>query len=184
MAQTPSIPKTQKAIIAGDNLDFLISSNVPVASLEPDLILIKTVAIGLNPVDTKLIGEGFVTPGVTYGFDCAGTIVAIGANVKRDFKIGDRVCGSADGMNAARPSGGAFAEYVTLHAKLALKIPDALSFQEASSLGTAIASGAMALFWSLKIPASLSSPPEEPLHILVYGGSSSTGTMAIQLIKA
>lgn len=177
------LPSHQKAIIAGDNRDFLISDYVPVAELEPDLILIKSVAIALNPVDTKLVGD-FVTPGVTFGFDCAGIVIAVGSNVTRDIYPGDRVCGSADGMNRDRPSGGAFAEYVTLHSQLALKIPDSMSFEEASALGTAIASGVMALFWSLKIPASLTSPPEERFHVLVYGGSSSTGTMAIQLIKA
>jgi NADPH:quinone reductase-like Zn-dependent oxidoreductase len=177
------LPRTQKAIIAGNDLDFLISSDVPVAELDPELILIKNVAVALNPVDTKLVGD-FVTPGVTFGFDCAGVVVAIGSAVKRNIKPGDRVCGSADGMNRDRPSGGAFAEYVTLHGELALKIPASMSFEEASALGTAIASGCMALFSSLKIPASLTSPPkEEPFHVLVYGGSSTTGTMAIQLIK-
>lgn len=178
-----TIPPTQRAIIAGQDGDFKISNDVLVAELEPHLILIKNVAVALNPVDTKLVGD-FVRPGVMFGFDCAGFVVAVGSAVERDIKPGDRVCGSADGMNHNRPSGGAFAEYVTLHSQLALKIPESLSFEAAAALGTAIASSAMALFWSLQIPASLTTTPEEALHVLVYGGSSSTGTMVIQLIKA
>jgi NADPH:quinone reductase-like Zn-dependent oxidoreductase len=178
-----STPETQRAIIAGEDGNFLISDTAPVPELQPDLILIKNVAVALNPVDTKLVGD-FVKPGCTFGFDCAGVVVAVGSGVQSNIKPGDRVCGSADGMNHNRPSGGAFAEYVVLHSKLVLKIPDALSFEAAAALGTAIASAAMALFWSLRIPASLTAPPSEPFPVLVYGGSSSTGTMMIQLIKA
>jgi NADPH:quinone reductase-like Zn-dependent oxidoreductase len=64
--------------------------------LEPQEILIKTGAVALNPVDTKLIGD-FVTPGVMFGFDCAGTVVAVGSGVTSNVKVGDRVCGSASG---------------------------------------------------------------------------------------
>ncbi|KAM3424168.1 hypothetical protein BST61_g11289 [Cercospora zeina] len=177
------IPRVQRAIIAGDDRDFKISNDVPVPELEPDLILINTAAVALNPVDTKLVGD-FVTPGVTFGFDCAGVVVAVGSNVTRDIKPDDLVCGSADGMNKSRPNGGGFAEYVTLHSKLALKIPHGMSTSDAASLGTAIASASMALFWSLRVPASLTAPPAERHHVLVYGGSSATGTMTIQLVKA
>lgn len=180
---SPRLPATQKAIIAGPDGDFLISSDVPVIALEPDTVIIKTVAVALNPVDTKLVGD-FVTPGVTFGFDCAGIVVAVGSAVTNPLKIGDRVCGSADGMSRLRPLGGAFAEYVSLHGDLALRIPNSMSFEQAAALGTAIASATMALFWSLKIPGSLlEEPAKTPFPVLVYGGSSSTGTMVIQLVK-
>jgi NADPH:quinone reductase-like Zn-dependent oxidoreductase len=99
-------PERQTAIIAGPDHDFLISDDVPVIELEPNTILIKNVAVALNPVDTKLVGD-FVTPGTTFGFDCAGVVIAVGSAVTRDITPGDRVCGSADGMNKLRPQGGA-----------------------------------------------------------------------------
>lgn len=102
----------------------------------------------------------------------------------KDLKVGDRVCGSADGMSKARPLGGAFAEYVSLPGDLALKIPEGMSFETAAALGTALASAGMALFYSLKIPYTLlDKPSEKPFPVLIYGGSSATGTMALQLVK-
>lgn len=175
-------PATQTAIIAGPNGEFQVSHDVPVTPLADDEIIMKTEAVGLNPVDTKLAGP-FITPGAIFGFDCAGVIVAVGRKVDNGLAIGDRVCGSARGMNPDKPLGGAFAEYVMLPADLTLRIPPAMSFAEAASLGTALVSACMALFWTMKIPASLQEPAQKPFAVLVYGGSTATGTMLLQVLK-
>ncbi|KAI1453314.1 putative alcohol dehydrogenase [Annulohypoxylon moriforme] len=179
-----SIPTTQTAVIAGPAGEFLVSNETPVPELKADSILVKVKAVALNPVDTKLVGD-FITPGCIFGFDLAGTVVAIGSDVKKDLKVGDRVCGCASGMNKEKPLAGAFAEYVTLPGDLTLKVPENMSFEDAASMGTAIASASMVLFWSLGMPLSvLDSNSEEPLPtVLVYGGSTSTGTMMLQLLK-
>ncbi|KAL4910007.1 hypothetical protein BDW74DRAFT_46640 [Aspergillus multicolor] len=176
------LPTTQTAIIAGPNGEFQLSDDVPVTPIADDEIIMKTAAVALNPVDTKLIGD-FITPGAIFGFDCAGVIVAVGRNVTSGLAVGDRVCGSARGMNRAKPLGGAFAEYVMLPADLTLRIPEAMSFAEAASLGTALVSACMALFWTMGIPASLQEPAEKPFPVLVYGGSTATGTMLLQVLK-
>ncbi|KAJ6111050.1 alcohol dehydrogenase [Penicillium sp. IBT 16267x] len=182
----PIIPEYQTAIIAGPAGEFLVSSDIKVPSVEPDEILIKTEAVALNPVDTKLVGD-FVTPGVMFGFDCAGTVVAIGSDVTSNIKIGDRVCGSGSGMNKLKPLGGSFAEYSKLLGNMALRVPDYMSISDAASMGTSIASAAMCLFWSLKWPGSLMEGPKEGDEpkppVFVYGGSTSTGTMVLQLLK-
>lgn len=90
------LPQDLTAIIAGPTGDFEISSSLKVPTLEHGEILIKTSAVALNPVDTKMIGP-FVTPGCVFGFDCAGVVVAIGPGVNKALKIGDKVCGSASG---------------------------------------------------------------------------------------
>ncbi|KAI1416425.1 putative alcohol dehydrogenase, partial [Hypoxylon sp. FL1857] len=179
-----SIPSTQTAVIAGPSGEFLVSTETPVPELKPDSIIVKVKAVALNPVDTKLVGD-FITPGCIFGFDCAGVVVAIGSEVKKDLKVGDRVCGCASGMNKEKPLAGAFAEYVSLPGDLTLKIADSMSFEDAASLGTAIASASMVLFWSLGMPLSiLDTKSDEPLPtVLVYGGSTSTGTMMLQLLK-
>lgn len=177
-----TLPTTQTAVIAGPSGDYFVSDNCPVIGVEDETIIIKTGAVALNPVDTKMLGD-FITPGAIFGFDCAGTIVAIGSKVTADIKVGDRVCGSADGMSGQRPLGGAFAQYVSLPGALALKIPDAMTFEEAAALGTGLASAGMALFYSLGLdPKLLEKPTTEPFPVLVYGGASATGTMAIQLL--
>ncbi|KAI0543588.1 putative alcohol dehydrogenase [Xylaria curta] len=185
MASADVVPLTQTAVIAGQSGDFEISNFTPVPSLEPTEILIRTKAVALNPVDAKLVGD-FVTPGCIYGFDCCGEVVAIGKDVRRtDLKIGDRVCGSGSGMNKEKPLYGAFAEYVKFPEKSAFKVSDNMSTEDAAALGTPIASACMVLFWSLGWPLSmLETTPEKPLpKVLVYGGSTSSGTMVLQLLR-
>ncbi|KAL1880366.1 putative secondary metabolism biosynthetic enzyme [Paecilomyces lecythidis] len=176
-------PSTQTAIISVDEAGSLkITDNVPVIDLEPDAVLIHTAALALNPVDTKML-HGFACPGAILGFDFAGTIVAVGSAVMRPLKPGDRVCGSADGMNRNRPSGGAFAEYTSCPASLVVRIPADMPFTDAAGLGTSLASAGLALFRSLQIPGSLERPADRPIYVLINGGSTGTGTMAIQLLR-
>ncbi len=86
-------------------------------------------------------------------------------------------------MNALEPENGAFAQYLRAYPELTIKIPDEMSFEEASSLATGLSTAGLALFKSLRIPASLEEPARDPFFVLVYGGSTATGTIAIQLLK-
>ncbi|KAJ9357617.1 hypothetical protein DTO280E4_3319 [Paecilomyces variotii] len=182
MAPSP-FPSTQTAIIAADSAGSLkIADDVPVIDLEPDAVLIHTAALALNPVDTKML-HGFAYPGAILGFDFAGTVAAVGSAVTRPLQPGDRVCGSADSMNRQRPSGGAFAKYTSCPASLVVKIPADMPFTDAAGLGTSLASAGLALFHSLKLPASLEYPADRPIYVLINGGSTATGTMAIQLLR-
>ena len=179
----PEIPKTQRAIVGSNDHDIVFTDNAPVIEQEDPAIRIKVEAVGLNPVDTKLTGD-FVTPGSIFGFDCAGTVVSIGKGVRHDVKIGDRVCGCANGQDKARPYGGSLCQCAALHGDLFFKIPDNMSFEEAAGLGLAIQTAILALFWSLKIPSDyLLNPAQKPFPVLVYGASSSVGTMTTQLVK-
>ncbi|KZZ98914.1 enoyl reductase [Moelleriella libera RCEF 2490] len=183
----PSIPKTQKAIVATDAEGTLrLADDVPVIELEPDSVIVKTAALALNPVDSKMM-KGFAEPNHILGFDFAGTVVAVGSGARKDVKVGDRVLGSGDSMFRGRPSGGAFAEYASTIASLTVKLPDDMSFEEGACMGTSMTSAGMALFNCLKIPLpdphNPTKPSEKAPFVLVSGGSTSTGTMAIQMLR-
>ena len=176
------IPDKQTAIVIGPKGEYVVRHEVGVIPLEPDAILVKVACVALNPVDTKMIAD-FAVPDAILGLDCSGTVVAVGSQVTK-FKVGDRACGSADCMNKLRPLGGAFAEYVSFIADLALLIPEYMSFETAATVGTPIASMTVGCFHALGIsPKLLEKPTENPFTVLVYGGSTATGTMIMQFLK-
>jgi NADPH:quinone reductase-like Zn-dependent oxidoreductase len=62
----------------------------------------------------------------------------VGRKVTKDLKKGDRVAGFVHGGNQVQPEDGAFGEYITAKGDLQIKIPENLSFEEASTLGVGI----------------------------------------------
>lgn len=172
---------TQKAIVITQPKTSAVVTDRRLPTLRDDYILIKTVSVGLNPTDWKHI-EYRSTPGALVGCDYAGTVEAVGKDVKRPFKKGDRVCGFAHGCNAVQFEDGAFAEYIVAKGDLQIKIPDNLSFEEAATLGVGVATIALGLYQNLDL-ALPTEPVKEATPILIYGGSTATGTLAIQFAK-
>jgi NADPH:quinone reductase-like Zn-dependent oxidoreductase len=70
MAISISLPKTQRAIVANNKLDYCICDDVPLPPIRDDCIILKTEYVGLNPVDTKMVGP-FVAAGAVYGVSLA-----------------------------------------------------------------------------------------------------------------
>lgn len=63
-----------------------------------------------------------------------------------------------------------------------MKIPDDVSFGEAAAIGVGTITAGQHLYQALGLPQPRS-PALEPFSILIYGGSTATGTIAIQLAK-
>ena len=69
---------------------------LPVPKVPDDYLLVRTVAIALNPTDwTTLDAPG--ASGTLVGCDYAGVVEEVGSAVRRDFKKGDRVAGMGHG---------------------------------------------------------------------------------------
>lgn len=172
---------TQKAVIVVEPKKDGLVTDRPIPSLRDDYILVKNVSVGLNPTDWKHVA--FLSPpGVLVGCDYAGVVEAVGKDVKKPFKKGDRVCGFVHGGNAVQPEDGAFAEYIVAKGDVQMKIPDNLSFQEAATLGVGIVTVGQGLYQSLEL-ALPTEPIKDNTPILIYGGSTATGTLAIQFAK-
>ena len=142
-----------------------------------DRVLVKVHAASLNPLDWHYMrgtpyivrmeaGVGAPTDMRT-GVDFAGTVEAVGSNVKQ-FKVGDEVFGGANG---------AFAEYVTVdeHRAVALK-PANISFEQAAAVPIA----AITALQALRDTGALKAGQQ----VLVNGASGGVGTFAIQIAKA
>jgi len=155
-------------------------------------IVVRNRAVAINPVDslTQSIGS-FVYPWLKYPFilrsDVAGDVVEAGSGVTR-FEVGDRVVGHAVGAhnsrNRAAESG--FQTYTVLLDYMTAPIPDDLAFESAAVLPLGLSTAACALFekdlLALEYPTAV--PRRTGKTLLVWGGSTSVGSNAIQLAVA
>ncbi|KAF4211572.1 hypothetical protein CNMCM6805_003239 [Aspergillus fumigatiaffinis] len=176
------IPQVQRAIVCLPNGRLGHVRDAPLPRLAPDMVLVRTAAVALNPTDHKMVAN-FPTPGAVSGCDFAGTVVAVGSAATERFKVGDRVCGGVHGANPLDPAVGAFAEYVGATADILAVIPPHVSFTNAAAIGGAgPATMALALRDELGLSIDASSERKEEF-VLVYGGSTATGTMALQFLR-
>src|SRR5881392_86652 len=154
-----AIPKTMQALVYRGANDLRLET-VPVPRIKADELLVKVAACGVCPTDIKKIQYGTVPPPRIFGHETAGTIVRIGARVKK-FREGDRValhhhipcldCHACrhhafaqcaqykrTGVTAGfEPAGGGYAEYVRVMAFVlpgVVKIPKRNSFLEGAML--------------------------------------------------
>ncbi|KAG4435038.1 hypothetical protein IFR05_009494, partial [Cadophora sp. M221] len=167
-----------------------ILAPIPIPSVPDDSILVKTVAVAVNPTDWQTLDE-VPAPGFAQsvlGVDAAGVVVEVGKGVTKDFKIGDRVAGFSHGGNDRNPVTGTFANYILMKGDISLHIPPNMSFEDAATLPCGMATVGLGLYRHLEIPP-LTLPVEEKSgdgrgpFILIYGGSSATGSLAIQFAK-
>ncbi|KAJ5656982.1 Polyketide synthase enoylreductase [Penicillium longicatenatum] len=164
-------------------------------ALTPTQALIKVHAWAINPADHILQDTvmALVSYPVILGEDIAGTIVALGNATK--FAVNDRVIGFAQGATKGPPFGG-FQEYVVVESDLMCRIPDSMLFEQGVVLPLGFSTAAYALvskeYFGLAIPASGNSSSgvidqdkgEGKKSVLIWGGSSSVGSNAIQLAVA
>ncbi|MDA8324405.1 MAG: NAD(P)H-quinone oxidoreductase [Actinomycetota bacterium] len=133
-------------------------------------VLIDVAAAGLNRADL-LQRQGMYPPppgAPEYpGLECAGTIAALGAGVV-GWQVGDQVC--------ALLSGGGYAERVAVPAGQVLPVPAGLTVTEAAALPEV----ACTVYSNVVQVAGLRAGET----LLVHGGASGIGTLAIQLGKA
>jgi len=161
-------------------------ADIPVPDVPDDSILVKTVTVAINPTDWQTLDEE-PTPAFTYsllGVDAAGIVVEVGKGVTKSFQKGDRVAGFSHGANDRNPATGTFANYIIMKGDLTLKIPPTMSFENAATLPCGLATVGLGFYKHLEIPF-LTYPvePKTGPFILIYGGSSATGSLGIQVAK-
>ncbi|RMZ76257.1 hypothetical protein DV737_g4876, partial [Chaetothyriales sp. CBS 132003] len=185
-----SLPSTSKAIISRGTTATIEGSWPIHTPLPPTYILVKVHSIALNPTDWKHLNYGFGGPDpVIIGCDYAGTVVQVGEGVTKSFSPGDRVAGCGHGSNQSQSWSGVFASYAVVKGDLAMKIPSSLTFDQAATfpLGvTTVGQGLYQKALKLRLPYSSTSdgPEGDAEWVLIYGGSSATGSLGIQFAKA
>jgi NADPH:quinone reductase-like Zn-dependent oxidoreductase len=142
-----------------------------------DQVLVRVRAAAVNPYDHHFMtgtpyimrmDGSFRKPNVTrLGVDFAGTVEAVGKNVK-EFKPGDAVFGGRQG---------AFAEYVAVAEGGSLaKKPANISFEQAAGVNIAAKTALQALRDHGKV--------QPGQKVLINGASGGVGTFAVQIAKS
>lgn len=191
-----SIPPFMRAILQEDASTgasaLTMATSHPLPHPRADELLVRVEAVAINPCDWKMPAR-FPAPGSSVGSDFAGTVVAVGSETIAaglGFCVGDRVASAVHGANPGDPTTGSFADYVCCVAALAWKLPPAMSWSDAAAIGgCGIGTAGLALFaretmgLDFGIPQKPTTVSANSPFVLVYGGSTATGTMAIQLLK-
>ena len=147
--------------------EALALAEVPDPTLAPDEVLLDVVAAGVNRADLlQRQGHYPPPPGASayLGLECSGRVAAVGADVT-GWAVGDQAC--------ALLSGGGYAARVAVPAAQLLPVPTGVSLVDAAALPEVACT-----VWSNVFMTAALAPGE---WLLVHGGSSGIGTMAIQL---
>jgi putative PIG3 family NAD(P)H quinone oxidoreductase len=150
--------------------EALVWAEVPDPVAGEGEVLVEVAASAVNRADI-LQRQGFYDPppGTSPypGLECSGRIAALGPGVS-GWSVGDEVC--------ALLAGGGYAEKVAVPAGQLLPLPKGLDLTQAAALPEVVCT-----VWSNVFMVAHLRPGET---LLVHGGSSGIGTMAIQLAKA
>ena len=149
--------------------DVLVLADVPDAVAGPGEVVVDVVATAVNRADV-MQRRGFYAPppgSSPYpGLECSGRITALGEGVT-GWSLGDEVC--------ALLAGGGYAEKVAVPIGQLLPVPAGLTLVQAAALPEVVCT-----VWSNVFQVARLQPGE---LLLVHGGTSGIGTMAVQLAK-
>jgi NADPH:quinone reductase-like Zn-dependent oxidoreductase len=154
-------------------------SEISPPQLGPHEILLRTKAIGLNPIDWKTVAYKFCMPKLPWinGRECAGEIEAVGSAVE-DLRIGQRVWTSTYYRDRRA---GCFQELVVAPEHTVLALPESMDFEDAACLGVAGLTAAMTLWKWFDLPMVPTASAEGERFALIWGGATITGQFAVQI---
>ena len=186
------MPPNKAAWLTASKAKPLEVKDAPYTAAEADQIVIQNHAVAINLIDwKKQDGGDMVFPWIKHPFilgsDVAGEVIEVGNSLSR-FTIGDRVVGFALGqsksVNNHAQSG--FQTYTVLLDHMASPIPNSMSYEQASVLPMGVSTAAGGLFGkdSLALQLPSLSPKPTGKTVLIWGGSTSVGSNAIQLAVA
>ena len=171
-----AVPATMRAaaIDRKGGPEVLTLHQLPVPKPGPEEVLIALDSAGVGPWDIdvreRLDYWKNQTFPVVLGVDGAGTVAAVGADV-RGFKVGDPVYAYA----WDNPKGGFYAEYVALPAKTVGHVPSGMRLRDAGAMAVS------ALTALQGIDDALHVKPGETL--IIHGASGAVGSLALQFAR-
>lgn len=177
-------------------LEKLIFEDVPVPAFGPNEVLVNVKATSVNHLDiwvrNGLPGVRFPLPMIP-GVDAAGIVAEVGSEV-RHVRQGDRVvvaqgisCGHCKHCLNGQDSfckeyiligehrDGADAEFLIVPSRNIIKLPDAVSFEQAAAAALVFLTA-----WQMLVDRANVRPGED---VLVHGAGSGVGSAGLQIAK-
>ena len=154
-----------------DQPDALHLMDLPAPVPGPRDLLVQVHAVAVNPVDTKVRLGAAVTAPRVLGWDAAGVVVAVGADVTA-FKPGDAVYYAG---SLLRP--GSYSELHLVDERIAGHKPATLDFADAAALPLTSLTAWELLFDRLKVPEGGGAGKS----LLIVGASGGVGSILTQL---
>lgn len=185
------------AIANGNNTTpyFSVEQVSDVSPLPKDRILVKSVAFAANPTDWKHVAYGLANKGAILGSDVSGIVEEVGSDVT-GFQKGDYVSAWVHGNY--KVGQGAYQTHVVVNPVTAMKFEKSTfqdsalpvgtsplgtttSFEGAASLPLGLTTVGMSFANRFKLSASDESNKDS--FVLIWGGATATGILAIQVAK-
>ena len=174
-------------------------------------LLVKVHACACNPTDYKHFLGGWGTAGCTVGSELSGTVLKVGdggSGASARFSVGDCVASFVHGGYRYNADGGAFQEYVVVPQSTTLNIGRQLNsvpaasasasdkgeqdlpaslrydtFEAATSLPLGLTTVGLSLHHHFQLGGTNSAKNNYPRWLLVWGGTTATGYLAVQIAK-
>ncbi|WP_374323772.1 zinc-binding alcohol dehydrogenase family protein [Aquipseudomonas alcaligenes] len=159
-----------------DHAEALLDVELPAPQPGPRDLLVRVMAISVNPVDTKIRRN--VSPGAgeakVLGWDAAGEVLEVGAEV-RQFRPGDKVfyAGAID-------RAGANSELHVVDERIVGRMPGSLDFARAAALPLTAITAWELLFERLGVREGKG---DERQSLLVIGAAGGVGSILVQLTR-
>ena len=189
--------KNRAAVSNGSkSVPFYEIRNLSIPSVPKGKVLVKTIAYAINPTDWKHPVYGMTPEGAVLGNDFSGIVEAVGSEVEGLAK-GDFVSGFAHG--GYEKGIGGFQDWVLADPPFVIKF-DKLqldqskiepfgsselrvidNFEGAASVTLGISTVAVSFTNQLKL--KVNEPSYKDKYILIWGGATATGVLAIQIAK-
>ncbi|KAI5285636.1 hypothetical protein KEM52_002353 [Ascosphaera acerosa] len=183
-------PQNRAAWLTTEDGEFIVG-DAPYPRPEAHEVVVRNRAVAINNFEWQLQsdpGDKRIIPEYPFiiGADCAGEVAEVGPGVAR-FKPGDRVIGMANWLYTKKSRDAAFQLYCVVHEAVMAPIGPEIPFVEGTTLPLAVSAASLALYPPDRLGLAPPSPRGQSRRgqkMLVWGASSTTGIVAVQLALA
>ncbi|KAH7305269.1 alcohol dehydrogenase [Stachybotrys elegans] len=173
-----------QALYVDENGAFLSRSDLPLVQAEEDELLVKVLYSGTNPADYK--GPRFLgTRSSVLGNDFCGVVLDSPGVKKSEYNVGDIIAGYTTAGSPRPLRFGTHQQYTAVRLDAGtFKVPANLPLPDAAALTSVTQTASDAIFNRLKLP--LPSGDNIPFDgtVVIWGGGTCVGYLAIQLARA